>query len=145
MRNKSVPCNLGQASRAFYERTYLTRKFHPQILPNSNKFWMSMQCALFYICTLWCYWKNILLQNFLEVRKICRSKFPRKDKILGKRSWIQPLVFCSQYAVTSSGHPFKVAVLVLVNIVMLKYFCQVDLWGTHLYNGETRILPCYTI
>ena len=39
---------------------------------------MTMQRALIDIYTLGCYWKNLLIQNFLELGKICGSKFPGK-------------------------------------------------------------------
>ena len=29
---------------------------------------------------LWCYWKNLLKQNFLELGNICVSKVPSKIK-----------------------------------------------------------------
>ena len=87
VRRTISPLQVGELARAWihvrYSKAVIFRgNLDTQILPNSTEFWMSNQLA-FFIYTVWCYWKNLPILNFLEFGKICGIKYPGKIRHLG--------------------------------------------------------------
>ena len=73
---------LGRISEGFTGDLILLGTFETQILPNFKQLWISMALLDTHFMRLL---KNLLIQNFLKLGKICVSKVHRKIRSLVKR------------------------------------------------------------
>ena len=71
--------------KRFTRDLILRRNFDPHILPNSKKFYISMQRALLDIHFIMLL-EELIRQNYLELGETYGAKFSRKIKSLVKRS-----------------------------------------------------------
>ena len=89
----------GPDSRMIYGRSYLTVNLETQYLPNSKNLWISCNVN-YYIDTLWSYWNNLLMNNFLELGKSCVSQVHQRSTV--NRSRIRFLVYLNEMPVSNN-------------------------------------------